>query len=286
MAGTKTAKAAAGVGINLPIAKIEPNPWNPRRFPKKADAEDKGLTESIRQHGVLENLLVRPMGKGYQLLAGERRLRCAKAASLTEVPCTVREMDDHQARVITITENLQRKQLHFLEEAEGVAGLLEEGWTLDMVASELGRPLSWVARRRRLTTLSAKWQKVAGDPESFAGRWSAAQFEIVAVLETTAQDELLARDNYDFQRCRTAGELARYIGSLTRSLSSFPWKLSDALLFPKGCSTTRASLRSRRVRAPATAIAASILRARSGSSRSSSSRSARSSSRSTVRSSS
>ena len=229
----KTEPDPAPRSLYLPIEKIEPNPWNPRRFPRKPDEEDKSLTESIRQQGVLDNLIVRQVGERYQLLAGERRLRCAKAAGVLTVPCTVRDVDDHQARVVTITENLHRKQLHYLEEAQGVAGLVEEGWTLDMVAAELGRPMSWVARRKRLTTLSLKWQKLAADPESFASRWSAAHFEHIAVLEPAAQDELLELDPWALDHCDTAQQLAREIGSRTRALSSFPWKLSDALLDPK-----------------------------------------------------
>jgi ParB/RepB/Spo0J family partition protein len=223
----------AGTSVLLPVAAIDPNPWNPRRFPAHPGPEDLSLTASIARHGVQENLLVRPAAAGrYQLIFGERRLRSAIAAGFTEVPAVVRAMDDHEARVLTLTENLHRSQLGFLDEADAVAGLVDERWTLQQVAAELGKPLSWVARRRRLRNLTPAWRKLAERREGWTATWSAADFEQIAILEPEAQDDLLAGSRHRLERCTTARELAQLIRSLTRAVGGFPWKPEDADLEP------------------------------------------------------
>ncbi len=236
-----TTTADPGIRTMIPIDSIDPSPWNPRTVPKGPDAEDQSLTANIAQFGVLQNLLVRPLPDGrYQLIFGERRLRSARAARLTEVPATVRQLDDHEARVLTVAENLHRKQLHFLDEATGVAALIEEHWTVDQVAAKLGKPLSWVARRRRLLNLTPAWRQLAAAPDGRFATWGDRHFEQIAILEATAQDELLSgEERYQVERCTTVRELARWIGSRTRALSSFPWPLDDADLDPVAgaCST-------------------------------------------------
>ena len=224
---------AAEQPLTIKIDLIDPNPWNPRRFPKRPDPEDKELTTSIAQHGVRMPLIVRPGAEGrYQLVAGERRLRSARAALLKEVPAIVRALDDREARVETAIENLHRKQLHFLEEAQGVAELFDENWTIEMVAAKLNKPRSWVARRRRLLNLTPQWRELAEGAGGFTEHWSAEHFEQIAVLEATAQEELLTVDRYQLERCGTLRDLRRLIGSRTRALSSFPWPLEDADLDP------------------------------------------------------
>jgi ParB/RepB/Spo0J family partition protein len=218
----------------LLIGDLDPNPWNARRFAAHPDAEDRSLTESIALQGVLENLLVRPKPDGrYEVVFGERRLRCARAAGRTQVPATIRKLDDHEARLLTVTENLQRKNLHFLEEAEAIAGLFVEGWTLDMVASKLGRPRSWVARRKHLLNLTLSWSQLAREPEPWTSGWSPAHFEHVATLAPEAQEHLLETESALLENCLTAGDLAQLTRSLTLDLSSFPWELDDALLDPE-----------------------------------------------------
>jgi ParB/RepB/Spo0J family partition protein len=232
-APSQRAILGAAARTMVPIASIDTNPWNPRPFSSRPDQEDQRLTASIKQYGVLENLLLRPMPeRRHQLIFGERRLRSAIAAGLTEVPAIVREMDDHEARVLTAVENLHHKQLHFLQEAAGVADLVDEHWTVEQVAAKLDKPLSWVARRRRLRNLTNAWRDLAQAQEGWTASWGAAHFEQIAVLELAAQDELLARDRYQLERCGTVRELARLIGSRARALSTFPWPLDDADLDP------------------------------------------------------
>ncbi len=218
----------------VPIAAIDPNTWNTRpRPPKGTDPEDQGLTESIREHGVLENLLVRPRPGGrFELIFGERRLRCAKGAGRLEVPASIRELSDHEARVLTVTENLHRKQLHFLDEALGVAALFDEHLSADEIAGKLNQPLAWVARRKRLLNLTPEWRELALSQEGWAARWRDQHFEQVAKLERPAQADLLARNRWELEDCETVRDLTRLIASRTRDLAGFPWPLDDAELDP------------------------------------------------------
>ena len=108
--------------IFLSVKSIRPNPSQPRRiFSQDALSE---LADSIRQHGVLQPLSVRRVQGGYELIAGERRLRAAQLAGLGEVPCLVMQMDDKESGLAAMIENLQRQDLDFVEEAQGLAALM------------------------------------------------------------------------------------------------------------------------------------------------------------------
>jgi ParB family chromosome partitioning protein len=224
----------AGCSLMLPVTAIDPNPWRPR-FSQAAPGreDDLRLTASIAREGVRENLLVRPAAAGrYQLLVGDRRLRCAMAAGRAEVPAIVRALDDRQARVFTLGENLRRERLHFLDEADAVAGLVEEDWTYQEIAAHVRQPLSWAARRHRLMNLTPAWRQLAENPRGFVANWSAADFEEIAILEPDSQTDLLTRSRHRLERCATVRELARLIRSLTPAITSFPWSPDDPDLHP------------------------------------------------------
>lgn len=130
-------KSVVGVGLMLPIAQIETN----REQPRSNLGDLSELTESIRQRGVLEPLLVRRVGPGkYQLVAGERRFHAAIAAGLTEVPCVELNLSDQEALEVALVENLQRRDLNPFEEAEGYRTLVEKyGYTHEEVARAVGK---------------------------------------------------------------------------------------------------------------------------------------------------
>lgn len=146
----------------VPVTAIVPNRWQPRM-----DVEDKNIEElaaSIRQHGVLEPIIVRPMGKGYELVVGERRWRAAKAAGLSRIPALVREMTDREAAAVALIENLQREQLDPIEEAMGYKRLMDLfDVTQEEVAREVGRPRSSVANSLRLLALEPTIQDMLRD---------------------------------------------------------------------------------------------------------------------------
>ncbi len=135
--------------VFLPFRAIRPNPAQPRKiFRQEALTE---LAESIRQHGILQPLSVRRVGSSYELIAGERRLRAAQLAGLTEIPCIVMNMDDQESGVAAMLENLQRQDLDFVEEAVGISNLMQR-WSMsqEQVARLLGKSQSAVANKLRL----------------------------------------------------------------------------------------------------------------------------------------
>jgi len=139
----------------LPLDVIHPNPRQPRRL-FDTEASD-GLAESVREQGVLQPVVVRPRGDGgYELIAGERRWRAARAAGVATVPALVREADDRDSLLLALVENVAREQLSPVEEARAYALLLDEfGLTLAEVAAKVGRSKPAVSNRVRLLELPA-----------------------------------------------------------------------------------------------------------------------------------
>lgn len=135
--------------VFLPFRAIRPNPAQPRKMFREEALEE--LAASIREHGILQPLSVRRVGTGYELIAGERRLRAAKLAGLTEIPCIVMNMDDKESGLAAIVENLQRQDLDFVEEAVGIARLMDQ-WSMsqEQAARLLGKSQSAVANKLRL----------------------------------------------------------------------------------------------------------------------------------------
>lgn len=150
------AESSAEVGketeATLPISKIKPNPDQPRQnFDEEALEQ---LADSIRQHGVLQPILVRKVGREYQIIAGERRYQASKLAGLTEVPVLVREVDDDAVFSLALIENLQRSDLDPIEEARGYKQLIEtQGLTQEGLAKILSKSRPAIANALRLLDL-------------------------------------------------------------------------------------------------------------------------------------
>ena len=153
----------------LRTAEIEPNRDQPRKsFSEEAIA---ALADSIREHGILQPVLVRPISTGgYQIVAGERRWRAARMLGLEEIPVSIRELSDSEAMQIAIIENLQRENLNPIEEAAGYSELIEKfGMTQDKVAKMVGRSRSAIANAVRLLTLPDRIVKMLENGELSAG---------------------------------------------------------------------------------------------------------------------
>ncbi len=138
---------------SLPIGEIEPNNSQPRReFSPEALSQ---LADSIREHGVLQPLVVRPRPSGrYQIIAGERRWRAARIAGLTELPVVVRELDDNQTLEVALVENLIREDLNPVEEALGYHALSDQfSMTQEQIAKRVGKSRPAVANSLRLLSL-------------------------------------------------------------------------------------------------------------------------------------
>ena len=139
--------------VFLPARSIRPNPAQPRKI-FRPEALDE-LSDSIRQHGILQPLSVRRSGNGYELIAGERRLRAAELAGITDIPCIIMSMDDRESGMAAMVENLQRQDLHYMEEAAAIAKLIAVyGLSQEQAAERLGKSQSAVANKLRLLRLS------------------------------------------------------------------------------------------------------------------------------------
>ena len=136
----------------VPVEEIVPGPLQPRQHFSREGLEE--LRDSIAQHGVLQPLTVRQKGERFELIAGERRLRAARMAGLTEVPCIVMDVDMEGSGVIALIENIQRRDLDFIEEAEGIYQLIRLfGLSQEQTARRLGKSQSAVANKLRLLRL-------------------------------------------------------------------------------------------------------------------------------------
>ncbi len=140
--------------VNIPIVQIRPSPWQPRRIFNQETLT--GLSDSIRENGLLQPLSVRNIGSGvYELVAGERRLRAMRQAGYKTAPCILLETTERQSAVFALLENLQRQDLHFFEEAEGISRLVETvGLTQEQIAQKLGKSQSTIANKLRLLQLT------------------------------------------------------------------------------------------------------------------------------------
>lgn len=171
----------------LRLSEIEPNRDQPRKsFSDEAIA---ALADSIREHGMLQPILVRPLSSGgYQIVAGERRWRAARMLGMDEVPVSIRELSDAETMQIAIIENLQRENLNPVEEAEGYRQLLETyGMTQEKVAKMVGKSRSAIANSVRLLELPDRVLKMLENGEISAGHAKALLgFEDEELLIATA----------------------------------------------------------------------------------------------------
>ena len=177
--------------IFLPARTIKPNPSQPRQVFKEDALME--LAESIRQHGILQPLSVRRCETGYELIAGERRLRAAQIAGLTEIPCIVMNMDEQESSMAAMVENLQRQDLDFVEEAMGIARLMELcNMSQEQAARHLGKSQSAIANKLRILRHSPQ------------------------VLESLRQSGLTERHARALLKLNDEGEKLRAIGVIAR----------------------------------------------------------------------
>ncbi len=161
----------AGAPPKLPIEFLTPNPFQPRKNFENAALDE--LTASIKEKGVLQPIVVRPIAgqsDAYQIVAGERRWRAAQRAGMHEVPVIVRELSDSEALEIAIIENIQRTDLNSIEEATGYHALIKEfNHTQEQLAETIGKSRSHVANTLRLMTLPDRLQGLIRDGKLSAG---------------------------------------------------------------------------------------------------------------------
>lgn len=231
----------------LPVDRLTPTPDNKRRPITQSSVES--LAKSMVRDGVLQPILVRPQPDKdgwWEIRAGERRWRAAKLAGLTHIPAVVRSLDDVSALSVTIAENLQRQDLHPLEEAATIQQAFDRGYDAKAVAARLGKSVVHIARRASLTNLCKEWRDEVLTPDTEASRLSVAHLELVARLPEETQ-RILAESGFQRVFARgfpTVEELRRVIDAGLQSLRAMPWSLEDDTLDPKAGSCLNCPKRS------------------------------------------
>lgn len=206
---------------HIPVGRLMPNPRNPRtRFDPQEHAD---LVASVRENGVLQAILVRPLQDGYEIVAGERRWRAAKEAHGDEypMPCQVRQLDDREADACALIENIDRVKMNPLDEARGAARLLGlYGGDREETARRLGWSRSKLETRLALTNASAKVQDALA-----AGRISLGHAELLAAAPPEKQDKAL--DGIIGQKLT--------VEQVRQSLTKIAYVLKDASFDRKEC---------------------------------------------------
>ena len=202
----------------LPARAIRPNPAQPRKFFQEEALA--ALADSIRQHGILQPLSVRRVGTGYELIAGERRLRAAQLAGLNEIPCIVMTMDDRESGMAAMVENLQRQDLDYVEEAQGISRLMEN-WSMsqEQAAKLLGKSQSAIANKLRILRHSPQVLRAlreAGLTERHAR----------ALLKLRTEEEKLGAIAVISQQAMSVTRAERYIQELLANREDSPRRVN------------------------------------------------------------
>lgn len=197
----ETGQVASETLVN--IEAIHPNPNQPRTHFDEKELQE--LADSIREHGVLQPLLVRKDGKGYQIIAGERRYQASKLAEITEVPVTVKDVDETEVLALALIENLQRSDLNPIEEARGYKQLIDaSGMTQDALSKAVSKSRSAITNALRLLDLPESVQQMLFEGKLTAGHARA----ILAVPYEDARIKLAEKVVQDGLSVRATEHLA------------------------------------------------------------------------------
>jgi ParB family transcriptional regulator, chromosome partitioning protein len=218
-----------------PVDRIHPREKQPRRTFDKAALEE--LVASIREQGVIQPLVVRRLGDGYELIAGERRWRAAQLAGLIDVPVVIKDVSDAEAFEMALVENLQREDLNPIEEAEAYTRLLDEhGYSQSELASRIGRDRSTVSNSLRLLKLPREARRLVAESRLSEGharallqagsagainalaRRAVEQGWSVREVERRARKSEKSRSSEKSKTSKGAGEVSPQVRALTAKL--------------------------------------------------------------------
>lgn len=200
--------------MELPPGLILPNPWQPRSTFDPDTLEE--LADSIRRHGILQPLTVRRGPDGWELIAGERRLRAALLIGLETVPCIEREAGGDESALLALVENLQRQDLHYLEEATAIAAYIRQtGSTQEETAAQLGRSASALANKLRLLRLSP-------DCQTLLTRYNLTERHARALLRLESEEERMLALRNIAEKGWNVSQTEQYIDRRLEVLQSTP----------------------------------------------------------------
>lgn len=214
----------------IPVRSIRKSLTNPRK--RFVEAKHLEMVESVKRHGVMQPVLLRPWPDDpgvFELIAGERRYRAAIDANLEMLPALVRGLTDDEVLHMQIVENLQRDDLHPLEEADGYKVLADRGHTLDQIATEVSQTKTYVAQRLKLCALNASTRKLF-----FDDKLTAKTALMIARLPTDLQDKAAKHISHGWSgEPLTPAQASDYVQrEFMLRLDQAPFKTSDALLVP------------------------------------------------------
>jgi ParB family chromosome partitioning protein len=208
--------------VEIPIEEIRPNRYQPRQ--SMDDTALHELAESIREHGVLQPIVVRRAEGGYELIAGERRYRAAQLAGLVRVPACLRDYSDEQALEVALVENLQREDINALEAARAYRRLSEEfGLTQEQIATKVGKSRSAVANTMRLLQLSPRAQRSLESGDISEGHARALLASAPEQRESMLEEVLRGRTSV-----REAEQMARVARGADASVVERPARAAKA----------------------------------------------------------
>jgi ParB family chromosome partitioning protein len=190
----------------IPIEDLHPNPHQPRKDFDQEKLEE--LATSIKQYGIIQPLIVMTKNEGYEIIAGERRYRAAQIAGIEKLPCLRRNLAPREVTEISLIENIQRADLHAIEEAEAYSKLLTEfGYTQEQLAQKLGKSRPYIANALRLLSLPEVVQNMIRE-----GKLTAGHGRALLMLKNAVRQEMLAKrivtNNLSVRQAETlAGQL-------------------------------------------------------------------------------
>ena len=222
----RAALASAAV-VQIPLEEIRANPLQPRRHFDAAAIEE--LASSIREQGVIQPLLLRPVESGYEIVAGERRFRAASAAGLRTLPALVRRMDDSESLEIALIENIQREDLNSVEEAEAYRDLMEQfGYSHEELSRRVGKDRSTISNTLRLLKLPdealdamSRGAIAMGHGRALLGLADQGEDPLLDVLTQVLASSLSVRQTEDLVRRTKAGKATR------KTVKELPSALED-----------------------------------------------------------
>ena len=202
----KAAESPAEEGgvLYVDLNDIKPNAAQPRKVFDEEKLEE--LAASISQHGLIQPIVLRKLGKGYEIVAGERRWRAARLAGLKEVPCIVKELTEEENMLLAIVENMQREDLNPIEEAEGLKKMIDTyGLTQEQVSYSVGKSRPYITNSLRLLKLPGRVQQLTAEGKITTGHARA----LAAVKSQQRQVDLATRAAKEGLSVRQIEQLAK-----------------------------------------------------------------------------